>query len=240
MLWMTTAWAGSVGLCADGERVRVACEVKGGKQLALCQVQDRLVYRFGKPGTLELELPAKGGVPIDVARESLGADHERVVASAWNEGHRYAVITERTEDQFDVSVQVRKGAGKPLATLACTKQLGIDVTALDGFVADPNRTESWIGQWSGGEASFSIVEEGGSLVLKDGEATWHGSNPGQIHTGEAAGPLVRVAPNVLKLTSEGDGCAITFTYERAGTIDATDNKRCGGMNVSFDWTYGRR
>ena len=198
------------------------------------------MYRFGKPGALELTLPGKGSVPIDVAREDLGPDHERVVASAWNDGHRYAVIQERVEDQIDVSVQVRKGAGNPLATLRCTRTLAVDLTDLDGFVADPNRSESWIGQWSGGEASFTIVEEGGALVMKDGEATWHGSNPGQIHTGEASGPLTRVASNQLKLASKGEGCEMTLTHQKDGTLDVKDNQRCGGMNVSFDWQYGRR
>lgn len=239
MLWTMTALAAPTGLCADGERVRLACEVKGGKQVGLCEKDGVLRYRFGKPGAIELELP-KAEVPIDVAYDKLGADHERHVASAWNEGHRYAVISERTEDQFELSVQVRKGAGKPLATLTCTKSLGVDFTETERFAADPKRNESWIGQWSGGEASFSIVLEGDKLVLKDGEAFWHGSGPGQIHTGEASGPLQRVGPNHLKLDQGDDGCVIDLKYGARGTIDAEDNNRCGGMNVSFSWTYERQ
>ncbi|MCA9490820.1 MAG: hypothetical protein KC621_12915 [Myxococcales bacterium] len=226
----------TTGLCLVGERVRLACEVAKGKQAALCQAGDALVYRFGKPGAVELELPAKGGIPIDVARQRLGEDAERHVASAWNDGHRYAIVSERTEDQFDLSVVVRKGADKPLATLACRKSLGVDFTETDAFRADPARLESWIGAWSGGEASFRIVKEGDGLALRDGEATWHGGGD-RVHTGEASGALTRVGPDHVRM--EADGCVIDIHHEPAGTLRAEDNHRCGGMNVSFSWTYDR-
>lgn len=223
--------AAPVGLCTAEERVRLACVVKGGKLVSLCEAKGALHYRFGKPGALELELPKAEAPAIDVAWQSTGPDGKKHIASAWNEGHRYAVVSDRTEDQFDVSVVVRKGAGKPLATLNCTEQLGIDFTETQGFTADPARAESWIGAWVAGDTTLTVVSEGKGLAISEGMATWQGANPGQIHTGEVAGPLTRVAADHLRYTR--DACVLDLKRNPQGELVVEDNLRCGGMNVSF-------
>lgn len=224
------------GLCQSDERPRFACAMKSGKQAALCQKGDALVYRFGIPGRIELELPREGQPAIDVARRQVAGDEEHHVASAWNDGHRYAVHSHRTEDQFELQVVVRKGAEKPLATLACKELLAVDFTEVDAFRAQPTRKEAWIGQWEAGDASFLIVEESGGLALREGQAFWRGANPGQIHTGEAAGTLARLGPDYLRY--ESDGCAIDLRYIK-GALEVRDNLKCGGLNVTFSGSYHR-
>lgn len=54
--WAAVALAG--GPCAPGEQVVYACPVDGGKVGSVCREADRLVYRFGTPGGVELTVPA--------------------------------------------------------------------------------------------------------------------------------------------------------------------------------------
>jgi len=64
------ATAGAEPLCPADARVFFACGVKGGKRVAICGDADpaaagaRVVYRFGKPGAVELERVLRGaGAP---------------------------------------------------------------------------------------------------------------------------------------------------------------------------------
>ncbi len=229
--WMlSSALAG--GACAPAERSRPLCPVKGGKVVSVCEGPRGLTYRFGPPGAPELEVsPA-----TELSHRALGEDHEQHVVSFWNAGHRYAVVVERTEDQLEAGVVVRKGADK-LAALACREPLSADFTETAGrFAGDPASVEAWVGAWDrGGDGSFVIVARDGGLVVTDGLALFP-MGPGSVHTGEVHGPLVRTG---AKGTVTLEDC--TLTLERVGPdhLVAADNGRCGGLNVRFDGDYHR-
>ena len=73
----------------------------------------------------------------------------------------------------------------------------------------------------------------------EGAATWVGVNPGNVHVGELSGEAAPVA-NLLKLGGE-DEYDCRATLRLVGTyLLVTDNKQCGGVNVTFDGVYRRK
>lgn len=231
------ATGSAIGHCTAEERMRFSCPMKGGKILSLCEAPAGLSYRFGAPGALELRIPSEGySASFERSRQSRGEDAERVTTSAWNDGHRYAVVVDRTEDQFEGSLGVRKGAEK-LASLTCAGDVAADLTDLDGrFGGDSSTDTAWIGEWSGMEAELVVEARAGGLHVT-GTSTWHGRNPGQIHTGELDGPLKRI--DATHLTYAHEGCELTLTWKSADTLEGKSNTGCGGVNTTFSWEYVR-
>jgi hypothetical protein len=224
MLWMT-AWAQTPGLtCADGERVRVQCTTAKGAKLALCQTDAGWSYRYGAQA---VELSHDG--PFWTTRIRRGPDGEVRTVGFEREGHTYAVVVARTEDQFDVRIDVAKG-GKVLASLPCGGLQGVDLTEI-ALPAPP--ASSWVGTWSGPTGSLTIAASGDTLSVQ-GDAAWHGAS-GQVHTGELDGPL-RADGDAL--VYQKDGCEARLGRE-GGRLWVSDNLKCGGMNVSFEGTYAR-
>ncbi|MEZ4316792.1 MAG: hypothetical protein R3F61_04800 [Myxococcota bacterium] len=231
-----------VGHCKANERNRFTCSVGKGKTASVCEIGGALSYRFGKPGQVELTLPRPGGDGFAIARRSTGEDSEIHVASVWNDGHRYAIVSERTEDQFEGRVVVRKGA-EVVVSLPCKGQPTVDFTEIAGrFEGDKAAHTAWIGTWEAesGEASITITEvpaadEGAPASLHaTGEATWHGAGD-NVHTGEIDGALAS-ADGAFTMT---EPCSVKLQRMVADTLYVEDDGRCGGMNVTFSGTYFR-
>ena len=225
------------GLCRAGERARMWCDVKGSKTLSVCEAGGALTYRFGTPVNIELELPKAGSeADVSVSQRRPGEDREIVVYSFWNEGHRYAAEVVRTEDQFEGRVMVRKGS-KKLAVVLCTGNVSGDLTQLDTIRAsDLTRPWAMVGTWSSGDNAINIDISDDGLAITEAEAIWIGANPGQVHTGEAAG-LLQQSGTTLRYNK--DGCEMTLQPTGADTMTVTDNLGCGGMNVTFEGEYHR-
>jgi hypothetical protein len=237
-LLLSSALASPPTLCVDDETPWFSCSVKGGKTVSLCSHTDGLAYRFGAPGAVELVVPAEGHdlTSFEASKASTGPDSARHVFSVHNDGYRYAIRVDRTEDQFDAALTVHKGSS-PVVTLACSELGPVDLTTdLEPLYGTGGEPEAWVGAWSGGGGRFVIEAQGDALRLVDGHAEWHGG-PDRVHTGEAAGDLTRTGPSEHELKSEA--CQITLNRTGPDVIDVEDNNRCGGMNVTFTGQYRR-
>ena len=233
MWWWTLSTALASTPCPDGARMRLACPVSGGNALSICEHNGQLTYRFGTPSTPDLTL--SGGV--ELSHKRMGEDAEQHVISFWNDGHRYAVVVERTEDQFEAGVVVRKGA-KKLTSVACREPLSADLTQTIGrFNGHVEASSAWVGEWDrGGDGTLTIVEDNGKLVISEGLALFH-MGPDNVHTGEVRGPLKRTGSTA---TVTMDDCSLTLNRTGPDTLSAEDNGKCGGLNVRFDGDYSRQ
>lgn len=100
---------------------------------------------------------------------------------------------------------------------------------------------SWLGTWSfhHNEVRLGRGRAAGTLSV-GGEATWVGVNPENVHTGELSG---EAAPAAGALTiSDGadqDDCRATLRLVGPYLL-VSDNKQCGGVNVTFDGVYWKK
>ncbi len=97
---------------------------------------------------------------------------------------------------------------------------------------------AWLGAWSFYDNSLRLsrARRAGALRVA-GDATWVGVNPGNVHVGEVSG---EAAPAGYVLTVGGeDDCRLTLRLVGPYLV-AADNKRCGGVNVTFDGVYRRK
>lgn len=97
----------------------------------------------------------------------------------------------------------------------------------------------WLGEWELHSNSLRITRgaKAGTLHV-EGEAFWHGVNPGNVHTGEVGG---EAAPdgNVLTIGDGDDICRATLRLVGPHLI-VDDNNECGGANVTFDGVYRKK
>ena len=98
---------------------------------------------------------------------------------------------------------------------------------------------SWLGTWRFHDDEV-IVKRGraANSLLVEGSATWVGVNPGNVHVGELSGEA-EPAGGVLKLGGEPDDCQATLRLVGPYLL-VSDNKQCGGVNVTFDGVYRRK
>lgn len=97
---------------------------------------------------------------------------------------------------------------------------------------------AWLGEWGFYDNSLRLGRGRGPGALRvAGDASWVGVNPGNVHVGEVSGEATP-AGNALTVGDE-DGCRLTLRLVGAYLL-ASDNKRCGGLNVTFDGVYRRR
>jgi hypothetical protein len=98
---------------------------------------------------------------------------------------------------------------------------------------------SWLGTWSFYSNSLRVGRGRRVDVLSvSGDATWVGVNPGNAHVGELSGEGTPV-DNVLKLGQDPDDCQATLRLVGPYLV-VSDNKQCGGVNVTFDGVYRRK
>ncbi|HEX8285057.1 MAG TPA: hypothetical protein VF588_16970 [Pyrinomonadaceae bacterium] len=99
---------------------------------------------------------------------------------------------------------------------------------------------AWLGAWGFYDNSLRLgrARKAGALRV-EGDATWVGVNPGNVHVGDVSG---EAAPegNVLKVGG-GDEYDCRLTLRLVGAyLVASDNRQCGGANVTFDGVYKRK
>ncbi len=112
----------------------------------------------------------------------------------------------------------------------------LEVTAAE---VDPPAA-SWLGEWGFYDNSLKLSrgKEAGALRV-EGAATWVGINPGNVHVGEVSDEGVP-AGNVLRLGGEDEyDCRATLRLVGPYLV-VSDNKQCGGANVTFDGVYRRK
>ena len=94
----------------------------------------------------------------------------------------------------------------------------------------------FVGQWTHYENFIDLRPGRGAGRLKvEGQAYWHGLGD-NVHVGELAG---EVAPSGHTFVYEDDTCRVTARLVGAYLV-VSDNKQCGGVNVSFDGVYRKR
>lgn len=99
---------------------------------------------------------------------------------------------------------------------------------------------SWLGEWEfyDNALRLSRAQTAGALRV-EGDATWVGANPGNVHVGEVEGEAAP-AGGVLRVGGDDEqDCRLTLRLVGAYLV-ASDNKRCGGLNVTFDGVYRRK
>jgi hypothetical protein len=98
---------------------------------------------------------------------------------------------------------------------------------------------SWLGTWGFYDSSLRVSRGRGAGVLSvSGSAAWHGVNPGNVHVGELSGAGTP-ADNTLKLGEDPEDCQATLRLIGPYLV-VSDNKRCGGVNVTFDGVYRKK
>jgi hypothetical protein len=91
---------------------------------------------------------------------------------------------------------------------------------------------AWAGRWAGGEDRVAIVRSSaaGELALK-GSAAWHGYGD-VVHTGDFSATAAPHGNHLHVVESGSDSCTVDLTLIGAYIV-ASDNGKCGGMNVRF-------
>lgn len=143
------------------------------------------------------------------------------------------VITSRTFGDW-VCVWYQPARGRETVGWLAAESLAAVASAESAPLA------SWLGTWGfyDNEVRLSRGSGAGTLSVA-GEATWVGVNPGNVHTGELEGEAAP-AGGVLTLggTEEFD-CRATLRLVGPYLL-VSDNKQCGGVNVTFDGVYRRK
>jgi hypothetical protein len=98
---------------------------------------------------------------------------------------------------------------------------------------------AWLGTWDfyRNEVRLSRGRRAGTLSV-GGDATWEGAIPGNVHVGELSGEA-EPAGGVLKLGADPEDCQATLRLVGPYLV-VSDNKQCGGVNVTFDGVYRRK
>ena len=99
---------------------------------------------------------------------------------------------------------------------------------------DPNPSlAAWVGEWKSGRNSLSVQAQNGGGISVDGLALW-GDGPAP-RTGEVQGAGT---PAGNHATVKDGPCQVTLTLADDWLI-ASDNRQCGGLNVTFSGVYRR-
>lgn len=115
------AAAAPADLCESDEAVRFACTMaRSGKTVSICDGPRHLVYRFGKPGSIELSLPdPKAPSAPHLVHERFGSSESKGVAFPRG-AHTYVVMHflggRPVVEELAISVQRN---GSPTALLKC-------------------------------------------------------------------------------------------------------------------------
>ena len=131
------AAAAPASLCAGEETAYFECTIASGKLLAICgTLPERLQYRFGRPGAVELAYPAvaeEGPKALLLARYHRYRT-DRVALRFEREGVSYTVFDDQEEGRRRGGVEV-KAADARVHELACTGQVTSRLGELIGVVA---------------------------------------------------------------------------------------------------------
>ncbi len=98
---------------------------------------------------------------------------------------------------------------------------------------------SWLGTWNFHKDEVRLGRGAGAGTLSvGGEATWVGVNPANAHVGELSGTGTPV-DNILRLGEDPEDCRATLRLVGPYLV-VSDNKQCGGVNVTFDGVYRKK
>ncbi len=131
------AAAASSSLCAAEETTYFDCAMANGKRLAICgALPDRLQYRFGRPGAVELAHPAApedGPKALSIARYHRYRT-DRLTLRFERDGVGYTVFDDQEEGQRRGGVRV-KTADSRAHDLVCAGPVASRLGELVGVVA---------------------------------------------------------------------------------------------------------
>jgi len=129
--------AAQASLCAGGETAYFECAMASGKLLAVCgALPERLQYRFGRPGAVELAHPAaadEGPKTLLIARYHRYRT-DRLALRFEREGVSYSVFDDQEDGRRRGGVEV-KTADARVHELVCTGQVASRLSELVGVVA---------------------------------------------------------------------------------------------------------
>jgi hypothetical protein len=129
--------AAPASLCAAEETAYFECAMASGKLLAVCgALPERLQYRFGRPGAVELAHPAaaeEGPKTLLIARYHRYRT-ERLALRFERNGVSYTVFDDREDGRGRGGVAV-KTADAPVHELVCTGKVASRLGELVGVVA---------------------------------------------------------------------------------------------------------
>jgi hypothetical protein len=131
------AAAAPASLCAAEETAYFECAMASGKELAVCgALPDRLQYRFGRPGAVELAYP---GAPEEGTKALLIARYhryrtDRLALRFEREGVGYTVFDDQEDDRRRGGVEVRTADAR-IHELVCIGTVTSRLRELVGVVA---------------------------------------------------------------------------------------------------------
>jgi len=129
--------AAPASLCAGGETAYFECAMASGKLLAVCgALPERLQYRFGRPGAVELAHPAaadEGPKTLLIARYHRYRT-DRLALRFEREGVSYSVFDDQEDGRRRGGVEV-KTVDARVRELVCTGQVASRLSELVGVVA---------------------------------------------------------------------------------------------------------
>ena len=154
------------------------------------------------------------------------------------------IITSQPDAQF--SCIVRIGAAPSYRA-----EPGMVLTAL--LEPDNEPAADWLGAWQSGIEQFITIEQAEDILDITGEASWGMFDPARVVNGSVnLGSFVasarpkkgRIAfttgdvEETLPYNLQSDSCSVRM-WLAGEFLVASDNDRCGGMNVTFTGLYVR-
>lgn len=155
------------------------------------------------------------------------------------------IITSQPDSQLSCVV-------RPGSTFGYQLDSGLVLSAL--LEPDNERTDEWLGEWQGNPEQSLTIEQAEDILDITGTASWGMSDPerverGGINVGEfsasARSKKGRMAFTVdyegeetLPYDASSDSCSVRL-WLAGEFLVASDNDRCGGMNVTFTGFYIR-
>jgi hypothetical protein len=131
------AAAAPASLCASDETAYFTCAMAGGRTLAVCgALPERLQYRFGRPGAIELAHPAAaddGPRTLQIARYHRYRT-DRLTLRFDREGVTYTVFDDQEDGRGRSGVQVRTADAR-IHELVCVGAVTSRLSELVGVVA---------------------------------------------------------------------------------------------------------
>lgn len=153
------------------------------------------------------------------------------------------IITSQPDSDF--SCVVRPG------TPSYQPDSGLVVTAL--LEPDSERGDDWLGRWQANPEQTLSIEQAEDIFDITGDATWGMSDPQRVESGginvgsfvaSARAKKGRIAfttgdaEATLPYDPQSDSCSVQI-WLAGEFLVASDNDRCGGMNVTFTGFYTR-
>jgi hypothetical protein len=155
------------------------------------------------------------------------------------------IITSHQDDQLSCVV-------RPGSTNGYQPDSGLVLTSL--LQPDTERAQDWLGAWQGNPEQFIMIEQAEDILDISGNASWGMSDPQRVESGgvnvgefsasarpkkgRIAFTLDYAEGQTLPYDAESDSCSVKL-WLAGEFVVASDNDRCGGMNVSFTGYYTR-